>query len=108
VVVVAPVGGVPLPLVQVVDVVAVRHRGVSAAGLVPVFVALDGHVVRDLAFRPLPLPLTVHMTVVCVVEVVGVLERHMPTALAVLVTVVVVDLFGGGHERVGLPWDEAT
>jgi hypothetical protein len=94
-VVVAAVGGVPLPLVQVVDVIAVRHRGVSAAGLVPVVVALDGQVLHDLAFRPLPLPLAVHVTVVGVVDVVGVLERHVPAALAVLVAVVVVDVLGG-------------
>ena len=47
-------GGVPLSVMQVVDVIAVRHRGVSAAGLVPVFVALDGRVLRDLALRPAP------------------------------------------------------
>ena len=39
---------------------------------------------------PLPLPLTVHVTVVGVVDVVGVLEGHMSRAF-------VVDLLGGGH-----------
>jgi len=80
-------GGVSLPVMQVVDMIAMRHRGVSATMLVPVFVAVDGHVLRDLAFCPLPLPLTVHVTVVGVVDVVGVLESHMSTAFAVLVAV---------------------
>jgi hypothetical protein len=96
-IVMALMGGVSLPVMQVVDMIAMRHRGVSAAMLVPVFVALDGHVLRDLAFCPLPLPLTVHVTVVGVVDVVGVLESHVSTAFAVLVAVVVVDLLGGGH-----------
>ena len=96
-IVMALMGGVSLPVMQVVDMIAMRHRGVSAAMLVPVFVALDGHVLRDLAFCPLPLPLTVHVTVVGVVDVVSVLESHVSTAFAVLVAVVVVDLLGGGH-----------
>jgi hypothetical protein len=97
VIVVIVMGGVPLSVVQVVDVIAVRHRGVPAAGLVPVFVALDGRVLRDLAFRPPPFLLAVHVAVVRVVDVVGVLKGHVPTALAVLVAVVVVDQVAGGH-----------
>ena len=96
-IVMALMGGVSLPVMQVVDMIAMRHRGVSATMLVPVFVAVDGHVLRDLAFCPLPLPLTVHVTVVGVVDVVSVLESHVSTAFAVLVAVVVVDLLGGGH-----------
>jgi len=97
VIVMIVMGGVPLSVMQVVDVIAVRHGGVPAAGLVPVSVALDGRVLRDLALRPLPFPLAVHVAVVCVVDVVGVLEGHVPTALAVLVAVVVVDQLTGGH-----------
>jgi hypothetical protein len=41
--------------------------------------------------------LAVHVAVVRVVDVVGVLEGHVPTALAVLVAVVVVDQLTGGH-----------
>ena len=96
-IVMALMGGVSLPVMQVVDMIAMRHRGVSAAMLVPVLVAPDRHVLRDLAFCPLPLPLTVHVTVVGVVDVVSVLESHVSTAFAVLVAVVVVDLLGGGH-----------
>ena len=97
VIVMIVMGGVPLSVMQVVDVIAVRHGGVPAAGLVPVSVALDGRVLRDLALRPLPFPLAVHVAVVRVVDVVGVLEGHVPTALAVLVAVVVVDQLTGGH-----------
>ena len=97
VIVMIVMGGVPLSVVQVVDVIAVRHRGVPAAGLVLVFVGLDGRVLRDLAFRPPPFPLAVDVAVVRVVDVVGVLEGHVPTAFAVLVAVVVVDQLTGGH-----------
>jgi hypothetical protein len=77
--------------------VAVWHRGVAAAVLVLVFVALAGRVLRYLAFGPLPLILTVQVTVVRVVEVVTVLEGYMSTALAVDVAVVAVDLRSGTH-----------
>jgi hypothetical protein len=97
VIVMIVMGGVPLSVVQVVDVIAVRQRGVPAAGLVPVFVAADGRVLRDLALRPAPFPLAVHVAVVCVVDVVGVLKGHVPTALAVFVAVVVVDQLTSGH-----------
>ncbi|MDT7697536.1 MAG: hypothetical protein QOI75_6906 [Pseudonocardiales bacterium] len=98
-VVVALVNGVPLLVMQVIDMVAVWHRGVSAAVLVLVlvFVTVDRRVLGDLALGPHTLLLTVHMAVVGVVDVVTVLERNVSAAVSVLVAVVGVGLLSGSH-----------
>jgi hypothetical protein len=96
-VVVALVNGVPLLVMQVIDMVAVWHRGVSAAVLVLVFVTIDRRVLGDLALGPHTLLLTVHMAVVGVVDVVTVLERNVSAAVSVFVAVVGVGLLSGSH-----------
>jgi hypothetical protein len=96
-VVVALVNGVPLLVMQIIDMIAVRHRGVSAAVLVLVLVTVDRPVPGDLALGPHTLALTVHMAVVGVVDVVTVLERNVSAAVAVLVAVVGVGLLSGSH-----------
>src|SRR5690242_3076705 len=67
---VALVGGVPVTVVEVVDVIAVQNALVPAVLAVPVVVPLVRHMPARLALVPVPLVLAVHMTVVRVVDVV--------------------------------------
>lgn len=83
IVVVAVVRGVPVTVMQVVDVVTVRHRHMST----PVTVSVLGMLVHDvpggLALVPVALVTSVQMAVVDVVDVVTVRNDHVPTPLAV-------------------------
>jgi hypothetical protein len=77
------VGRVPVTVVHVVQVVAVRHRHVSAALPVRMGVAGVFTVFVGLALVRVPLVVAVQVTVVHVVDVVAVRHRHVPAALAV-------------------------
>ncbi|GAD85493.1 hypothetical protein NCAST_31_01890 [Nocardia asteroides NBRC 15531] len=83
VVVVTVVGRVPMAVVDVVDVVAVRYRDMAAARAVRVLVrgALD--VRRGLALVEVAVVFAMQVPVVDVVHVVAVRNRDMPTAGAV-------------------------
>jgi hypothetical protein len=97
-VVVAFVGGVTVPVVQVVDVIAVWHCDVPAALAVGVGVTVVGGVLAVLAFVPVAVVAPVQVSVVDVVDVVGVRHGDMAAALAVVVGVLVVgQVLGGGH-----------
>jgi hypothetical protein len=77
------VGGVPVAVVQVVDVVAVLDRVVAAAFAVHVVVRGMFGVAGGLAFVPVPVVLTVQVAVVGVVDVVTVIDLDVAAARSV-------------------------
>jgi hypothetical protein len=97
-VVVTVVGGVAVPFVDVIDMVAVGDRLVPAAVAMSVGVALVGQVRRQ---GVLVVVAIVHSVGVPIVHVVGValtLHAGVPTLGAVLVRVGGMDfVLGGGH-----------
>jgi hypothetical protein len=103
VVVIAVVRGVPVAVVQVVDVVTVRHRDVPAAltvGVVVPVVPVVGDVPGGLALIPVTVVDAVQVPVVGVVDVIDVRHRDVAAALAVGVGVVgVAGVLDRGHAR---------
>ena len=79
-------------VVDVVDVVAVRHRDMSAAGTVLVSVAVMDGVHAGLALVHTPFLRAMQMAVEDVVDVVAVRHRDMAAPKTVLVSVVSVDI----------------
>jgi hypothetical protein len=98
---VAGVSGVPVSVVDVVGVVAVRNRDVAAPVTVGVVVALMGKMLRFgvVAFVYVVLVNTVDVTVMRVVGVVAMCEPNVAAAFAVSVGVIGVRgvLNGAGH-----------
>jgi hypothetical protein len=97
-VVVLAVGGVPAPVVHVVDVVPVRHGHMTASFAVDVVVILMHGVARRFAFVVVTVVLPMKVTVVHIVDVITVRDRDVAASLAV--DVVVINVFGvscGGH-----------
>ncbi|GGZ07095.1 hypothetical protein GCM10010365_27660 [Streptomyces poonensis] len=88
---------VPVPVVEIVDVVAVPDRGMSAVRAVLVVVPGVGDVSLGLALVPVAGVLPVQMPVVRVVDVVAVLDDGVPAGRAVAVLVSGVFLVNGGH-----------
>lgn len=86
-VVMAVVAGVPVAVVDVVDVVAVRYRDVTAAFAVDVVVRAAFGVAAGLTFVVMALVFAVQVTVVDVVDVVAVRHGNVATGGAVLVLV---------------------
>jgi hypothetical protein len=87
-VVVVSVRGMPVFVVQVVDVIAVGHRHVPTTWSVRVVMAVVGDVFGDFTLVVVVLMFPVHVAVVHVVDVILVRHRHVPTAHAVVVGVV--------------------
>jgi hypothetical protein len=83
------VGRVPVPVVQVIGVVSVRHRNVAALLSVLVRVVSVRRVLRRFAFVDVVAVDAVDMPVMRVVGVVVVRERYVAAALAVGVLMVV-------------------
>jgi hypothetical protein len=96
-VVVVVVGGVPMAVVDVVDVVLVRNRDVAAAFTVRVLVRLVGGVPRRLALVVVAVVRTVQVAVVGVVDVVAMRDGDVAAAVAVCVAVGYVFRVGSGH-----------
>jgi hypothetical protein len=98
---VALVGGVTMPVMDVVLVIAVRHGLVAAALAVGVVMIVVGHVRVRLALVPMLIVTVMGMAVVEIVGVVTVDHGDVTAALAVDVRVVVVGVVGlvgdGGH-----------
>jgi hypothetical protein len=86
-VVVALVGGVPMPVMHVVDVTAVRHRHMATAHAVPVLMRLVRGVPVRLALVEVPIVRPVQMPVVHEIHVATVRDRDMAAALAMDVNV---------------------
>ncbi len=87
-VVVAFMSGVTAAIVNVIDVITVRHRHMSAARAVGMVVAGVGGVTGGrLALVEVPLVGTMKVPVVHIVDVICVRDRHMPTPLTVNVVV---------------------
>lgn len=86
-VVVVAVGGVPMPVVDVVHMVAVRHRDVPTSLAVDVVVGVVAVVPRGLALVEVPVVGAVQMSVVGVVHVVAVGDGDVAASLAVYVAV---------------------
>lgn len=98
VVVMPLVSGVPVSVVDVVDVVAVRDGDVPATFAVRVIVTVVNAMLGRLALVDVPLMVTVKVCVVDIVDVVAVRDRHVPAALAMRVIVAGV-LSMVGHRR---------
>jgi hypothetical protein len=79
---------VAVPVVQIVDVVVVRHGDVTAPRPVLMFVGLVHRVTGDDALVNVIFVNPMDVAVVEVVDMVVVRERHMPAALAVNMRVV--------------------
>lgn len=97
-VVVLAVRGVPAPVVDVVDMVPVRHGHVTAAVAVDVVVVLMHGVVRRFAFVVVTVVLPVQVAVVHIVNMVTVRDRDV--AASFTMDVVVIDVLAvscGGH-----------
>lgn len=87
-VVVLAVNGVPAAVVDVIDVIAVRDRHVTAAVAVHMIVVLVHLVAAGrLAFVVVIVVLSVKVTVVHVVDMIAMRDRDMPAAVAVDVDV---------------------
>jgi hypothetical protein len=99
VVVVVAVRGVPVTVMDVVHVVAMRHGHVPA----PVAVGVPGVLMRGvlggLALVPMPLVVPVQVSIVDIVDVVAVRNADMSAAFAVNVLVLWVLEVCGGHRR---------
>lgn len=87
-VVVIAVLGVPVPVVDVVDMVTVRHRDVAAALAVMVFVSAVHGVLGGLALVHMVGVHAVQVPVVGVVDVIAVRHRDVAAVGAVLVGVI--------------------
>jgi hypothetical protein len=98
-VVVAVVRGVPVSVMDVVDVVAVGDGDMTAAVTVGVVGVLVGHVLGGLALVPVSIVAAVQVAVVHVVEVVSVRNHDVATAFAVGMGVRGMLDVGGGHRR---------
>jgi hypothetical protein len=95
-VVVIPVGGVPVPVVGVVDVAAVRDRFVPAAGAVHVAVPGMGQV-RERMLIVVIVVRRVRVSFMHVVDMALALGACMPAGRAVLVVMIVNPMLGGCH-----------
>ncbi|GAA3024625.1 hypothetical protein GCM10010448_03050 [Streptomyces glomeratus] len=97
------VPGVPVAVVQIVDVVAVRDRPVTAAVAVLVLVSLVGDMHPGLALVPMAAVLTVQMAVVGVVDVIpvryGVVSAGRAVAVRVSCVFRVLDAHGAHLRR---------
>lgn len=95
------VGGVPVPFVHVVDMVAVGHGDMAAAASVLVLVALVRRVTGGRALVDVPGVRAVDVSVVHVVDVVAVRDGDVPAALPVPVVVALVGaMLGDGRHDV--------
>ena len=79
-----------VPIVDVVNVVAVRNSHVPAAWTVFVLVILVSHLILGLALHPLAIELAVDVTIVDIVGVVLVGNGNVTAPRAVLVLVICV------------------
>ena len=89
-VVVVLVGGVPVPVVDVVHVTVVRHRHMTATLAVPVVMGFVRGVPSGLALVVVSVVDAVQMAVVDEVDVVSVRDGHVTAAIAMGVVVAVV------------------
>jgi hypothetical protein len=97
-VVVLAVRGVPAPVVDVVDMVPVRHGDMTAAVTVDVVVIFMHGVARRFAFVVVTVVLSVQVTVVHVVNVVAVRDRDVAASFTMDVVVInVLAVSCGGH-----------
>jgi hypothetical protein len=87
-VVVLAVRGVPAPVVDVVDMVPVRHGDMTAAVTVDVVVILMHGVARRFAFVVVTVVLSVQVTVVHVVNMVAVRDRDVAASFTMNVVVI--------------------
>lgn len=86
------VGGVPMPIVHVVKMVAVQNGRMAASAPVYVSVFFGHHMRPGGALVVMPLVLSMNVPVVDVVDVIAVTHRDMATVIAVFMVV----RFGGG------------
>lgn len=91
--------GVPAPVVNVVDMIAVRNRNMTAAFAVSVVMPLVYCVsaVRRIALVIVIVVAPVKMSVMRVVNVVTMWHRHMSTAVPMGMGVIDVFVVGGCH-----------
>ncbi|GAA1717745.1 hypothetical protein GCM10009765_77790 [Fodinicola feengrottensis] len=96
-VVVPVVYGVAMPVVDVVDVLAMGDSDVTAAGAVSVRMCLVGHMCGRLTLVEMAVVLAVQMSVVRVVDVAGM--RHGDMSAPLLMSVIVAGVLGmcAGH-----------
>ncbi|OLT54300.1 hypothetical protein BJF89_16925 [Corynebacterium sp. CNJ-954] len=103
---VSVVSGVTMPVVDVVDVIAMGDGDVPTARSVLVLVVFVDDVLRGLALVPVAVVLAVQVALVGVVDVVAVGDGDVAAVGAVLVVVVLVRLVG--HDLLlrssGLAW----
>jgi hypothetical protein len=100
IVVVVVVRGVPVTVMDVVHVVAVRNGHMPTPDAVGVPGVLVCDVLGRLALVPVPLVAPVQVAVVDVVDVIGVRHADMPAAVAVNMLVLGVLKVCGGHRCV--------
>lgn len=92
------VGRVPMSVVEVVDVIAVLHGGVSTAGAVFMGVSAVRDVLARFALVPVARVLAVEMTVVGVVDVIAVQDSRVAAGRAMGVLVRGMLLVEYGHD----------
>ncbi len=91
-------GDVPVPVVQVVDMVTMRDGDVPAAFAMSVRMPFVRGVIAGLALVVVVAMRRMQMAVVHVIHVITVRDRYVPTPLAVYVRVPGVLLMRGGHK----------
>jgi hypothetical protein len=92
------VHGMPVTVVHVIHMIAVRHRDVTAAVTVGVLVGLVRTVFSRFALIKVPTMRPMQMTVVDVVGVVAVRDGDMPATRAMLMSVSRVLNVRSGHD----------
>ena len=103
-VVVLAVRGVAAPVVDVVDMVPVRHSHMTAAVTVDVVVILMHGVARRFAFVVVTVVLSVQVTVVHVVDMIAVRDRDVAASFAVGMVVINVLAVGCGRHCFSPPF----
>lgn len=94
--------GVTTTIVDIVDVISVRHSDMAAAGAVGMVVALVHRVFINLALVEMPVMGLVQVPVVDIVDVISVRDRNM--AAAITMQMVVVAVFGVGSSHRDRPF----
>ena len=94
-----PVRRAAVPVVDAVDVIAVRDGHMPAAGPVNVIAVIFGDdMLCGVALDPFAVDLAVDVAIVHVIDVVSVCEGAVAAAVAMLAPVIVVDVLSGAHD----------
>jgi hypothetical protein len=97
--------GMAVPIVEIIDVIAVRDRIVTATVSVRVPMIVVHRVSGLVALVPMPIVFDVGVPIVEVVDVITMLRGRVPAIGPVLMAMIVVgEMFSSRHRRVPFGW----